>query len=74
MAAQLRVYAPFETEHDEMQSPSVNIRLGDLLPLLAFAKRNNYLWVQDFLEDEVTVTSDLYDVIRSFSSQRRPSA
>ena len=45
-----------------------------LLPLLAFAKKNNYLWLQDFLEDEVTVTPDLYDVLRSFCQHRRPSA
>ena len=75
MAAQLRLYStPFETEPDDLQPPSINIRLGDLLPLLAFAKRNNYLWLQDFLEDEVTVTPDLYDVIRSFCEQRGRSA
>ncbi len=75
MAAQLRLYAsPHETEEVDLQPPSVNIRLGDLLPLLAFAKRNNYLWLQDFLEDEVTVTPDLYDVIRSFCEQRGRSA
>ena len=75
MPVQLRVYpASLDTDLDEAQDPSIRIRLADLLPLLAFAKKNNYLWLQDFLEDEVTVTSDLYDVIRSFSEQRRPSA
>ena len=75
MPAHLRVYpASLESDYDETQDPSIRIRLGDLLPLLAFAKRNNYLWLQDFLDDEVTVTPDLYDVLRSFSAQRRPSA
>ena len=38
------------------------------------AKKHNYLWLQDFIDDEVTVTSDLYEVIRAFGYQRRPSA
>jgi len=75
MPMQLRVYSPsMDSEFDETQDPTIRIRLADLLPLLAFAKKNNYLWLQDFLEDEVSVTSDLYDVLRSFSDVRRTSA
>jgi hypothetical protein len=75
MAAHLRVYPDsLDTDYSEMQEPSIRIRLGDLLPLLAFAKRNNYLWLQDFLDDEVSITPDLYDVLRSFASSYRPSA
>jgi hypothetical protein len=37
-------------------------------------KKNNYLWLQDFLEDQVTVTPDLYDVLRSFTKVRQTSA
>jgi hypothetical protein len=74
MPAQLRLYsAPLDCE-DESQDPTVRVRLADLLPLLTLAKKNNYLWLQDFLNDQVTVTSDLYDVLRSFSAVRRPSA
>lgn len=75
MPVQLRVYSPaMDSDDDEMQDPTIRIRLADLLPLLAFAKKNNYLWLQDFLEDEVSVTSDLYDVLRSFSDARQTSA
>lgn len=75
MAAHLRVYPDsLDTDDGIEQGPSIRIRLGDLLPLLAFAKRNNYLWLQDFLEDEVSITPDLYDVMRSFCASRRPSA
>lgn len=75
MRAQLRVYPDSRDDGcDQMQDPSVRVRLADLLPLLAVAKRNNYLWLQDFLDDQVTVTSDLYDVIRSFEACRRPGA
>jgi hypothetical protein len=76
MAARLRVFpesaeAPYSSERQE---PSIHVSLGDLLPLLALAKRRNYLWLQDFLEDEVAITADLYDVLRAFDTCHRPSA
>lgn len=75
MAAQLRVYPrSLESSYQDTQRPSVRISLNDLLPLLALAKRHNYLWLQDFLDDEVCVTPDLYEVLRTFRSHRRPSA
>ena len=75
MPAQLCVYnASLDSDDDETQDPTVRIRLADLLPLLALAKRNNYLWLQDFLDDQVTVTPDLYDVLRSFSAVSRKPA
>lgn len=75
MPVQLRLYAAsMESDGDEQQDPSIRIRLSDLLPLLALAKKNNYLWLQDFLNDEVTVTSDLYDVLRAFRAEQRTSA
>lgn len=74
MGVHLRVYpTPQETADYEGQEPSVRVRLGDLLPLIAVAQRNNYLWLQDFLDDEVAVTSDLYEVLRAFRCYR-PSA
>lgn len=72
MAAHLRVY-PTPDDADTTQEPSVRISLGDLLPLIALAQRHNYLWLQDFLDDEVCVTSDLYDILRAFRCYR-PSA
>jgi hypothetical protein len=75
MPAQLRLYSEtLDSDLDEMQDPTVRIRLADLLPLLALAKKNNHIWLQDFLDDEVTVTPDLYDVLRSFSAVRQTSA
>ena len=74
MPAQLRLYREDIDSDEEGQDPSIRIRLADLLPLLAVAKRNNYLWLKDFLEDHVVVTPDLYEVLRSFSAVRRTSA
>jgi len=74
MPAHLRVFpASPDVDEPEFAEPNVRVRLGDLLPLIAVAQRRNYLWLQDFLDDEVAVTSDLYDVLRAFKVQR-PSA
>lgn len=56
------------------QDPAVHVSLGDLLPLLAVAKRQHYAWLQDFLDDEVAITPDLYDVLCAFAGVHRPSA
>ena len=74
MPAQLRVYPlPEETSEFESSEPTVRVRLGELLPLVALAHRHNYLWLQDFLDDEVSITDDLYEVLRAFRCYR-PSA
>jgi hypothetical protein len=74
MAMQLRVYpSEAETARPELPEPTVRVRLGDLLPLIALADRHNYLWLQDFLDDEVRITDDLYEVLRAFRCYR-PSA
>jgi hypothetical protein len=74
MAAHLRVFPEAHETSLAKQEPTVRVSLGELLPLVAIAKRHNYLWLQDFLEDEVVITPDLYDILRAFSAYRRPSA
>jgi hypothetical protein len=64
---------PEAASEEEGQEPSVRVSLGELLPLVALAHRHNYVWLQDFLDDEVAITSDLYEILRSFRCFR-PSA
>lgn len=75
MPTQLRVYPAPEHEETYADSPpaAVRVTLGDLLPLVALAHRHNYLWLQDFLDDEVCITTDLYEILRAFRVSR-PSA
>ncbi len=74
MAAHLRVYPTTEDDFGPETAPAtVRVSLGDLLPLVALAQRNNYHWLRDFLDDEVCITSDLYEVLRAFTCYR-PSA
>lgn len=72
--ARLRVF-PY---HDDVKpepahAPTVRIRLADLYPLLAQAYQDNYVWLRDFEDDEVLVSRDLFEVVRSFADCR-PSA
>ena len=73
MSARLKVYEVPEETYEDGPEPAVRVRLGDLLPLVSVAKRLNYLWLKDFLDDEVAISDDLYEVMQTFQS-RRPSA
>lgn len=75
MAAHLRVYPAWdeETSCPAPTAATVRVSLADLLPLVALAQRNNYQWLRDFLDDEVHITSDLYEVMSAFRCYR-PSA
>ncbi len=73
MAAHLRVYPGTKDACFEGEPATVRVTLREVLPLIALAQRNKYLWLQDFLDDEICVTPDLYDVLRAFRSYR-PSA
>jgi hypothetical protein len=70
----LRIF-PSRTGHSTAVSAPAEARitLRELLPLVAMAQRLNMNWLRDFLDDEVIVTSDLYEVLQAFKSCR-PSA
>lgn len=73
----LRVYYGPEEGLLEAPSPSLNtvtVQLGDVLPLLADAMRQGRAWIDDFCDDEVTISSDLHEVLLAYSHFRRPSA
>lgn len=77
---QLRIYfGPHEdSSATAATSPaltnSVTVPLGEVFNWLLDALRNNRTWLQDFEDDEVTISSDLYEVILAYQHYRRPSA
>jgi hypothetical protein len=76
MAAHLRVFRAADEPaelFDEGVEPSVRVRLGDLLPLVAMAQKLNFIWLKDFLDDEVRISEDLHEVLQTFRGCR-PSA
>lgn len=76
MATRLKLYCPPREDEDNlpMPEPEVRVRLGDLLPVVAMAQRMNFIWLKDFLDDEVAVSQDLYEVMQAFRSSRPTSA
>ena len=73
---QLRVYRGYDDDSRselfdlEPHEPAVRVSLGDLLPLVAMAQKSNFIWLKDFLDDEVSITEDLHQVLQSFRSCR----
>jgi hypothetical protein len=46
----------------------------DVLPLLVDAVQSERTWLRDFSEDEITISTDLYEVLLAYQHYRRPSA
>jgi hypothetical protein len=77
----LRVYTgPEQEQHsgsavlDQPADNSVRVALGDVLPLLADAFVSNRTWLTDFKDDEISISSDLHDVLQAYRHFRRPGA
>ncbi len=52
----------------------VNVPVGEVLPLLLEAADSRRAWLEDFSSDEMTISSDLYEVLLAYQHFRRPSA
>lgn len=79
--AQLRVYCgpqpeapPATVAASAPRAENVTVRLGEILPLLADAVNSRRTWLNEFEDDAVTITTDLYEVILAYQHYRRPSA
>lgn len=84
----LRIYyGPEETVYSEREHQlaiaaetlpdarnSVTVPLEEVLPLLVDAVRSNRTWLDDFRDEEITLSSDLYEVLMAYQHFRRPSA
>lgn len=73
----LRIYNGPQEETSAFSQPgrdTVDVRLGDIFPLLAEAVASNRTWLTDFADDEINIPTDLYEVILAYQYHRRPSA
>ena len=52
----------------------LTLPMGDVLTLLADAIDNNRTWLRDFKDDEITISTDLYEVLLAYQHYRRPVA
>ncbi|MEX0713627.1 MAG: hypothetical protein WD278_14815 [Pirellulales bacterium] len=77
--SRLRVYYGPETARATLgkakkSENTVRLPLGEVLPHLADAVRSQRTWLNDFEDDEITISNDLYEVILAYQHCRRPSA
>ena len=72
MRPRLRLYTG-EDDGSTALTPQLTVRLGDITRILADAAGQTRTWVNDFEDDEIRVSTDLYEVISSYS-HLRPSA
>ena len=77
----LRVYngpqeeaAALKIAKNQASRETATVPLMDVLPLLADAVQSERTWLRDFADDEVTISTDLYEVLLAYQHYRRPSA
>ncbi len=58
----------------ENRPQKITVAAGEVFSWLADAVRNNRAWLRDFEDEQVTISSDLYEVILAYQHFRRPSA
>lgn len=74
---QLRVYygpedtrsVPLSRVRDD--STTVDISLQELLDILGDAVRTNRAWTDDFRDEQVKISTDLYEVISAYGQMKR---
>jgi len=59
---------------EKQPKQTVTLQVEDVLPLLADAVDSRRTWLRDFADDEITISSDLYEVLLAYRHYRRPSA
>lgn len=53
-------------EPSPVAKPCVTVPMGEVLPLLADAVDSQRTWLEDFSEDEITISADLYEVLMAY--------
>lgn len=78
--SKLRIYCGPQTEGAVALKPArneretVSVPLSEVLPALAHAHLSRCSWLSDFEDDEIVISSDLYEVILAYQHFRRPGA
>lgn len=77
----LRVYSGPDSEKSTTvlssnvaNSQTTTVPAGEVFEALADAVQFGRTWLNDFANDEITLSNDLYEVIQAYQTFRRPSA
>ena len=77
MAAQsLRLLNPHSSYEASLacEPVRVSVSAGDLIPLLLDAALANRAWLEDFADDNIEITQDLYEVLIAYRRFRVEAA
>jgi hypothetical protein len=78
MVPNLRIYRGPREEAtatiERSDESRITVSVGEVLPLLADAMSSQRTWLQDFENDDITISADLYEVLTAYQYFRRPSA
>jgi len=79
--SRLRVYCGPENDNtttvissNQHQSQQVTVPAREVFTALSDAIQHGRAWLNDFEDDQITISSDLYEVILAYEHFRRPSA
>jgi len=66
----LRLFSPAaeDAASGECERRTVTVPLETLFPLLGDASENQLAWLHDFGDDEVTISEDLYEIVRAYAA------
>lgn len=68
------VYCP-EDQLDAQPTPpteeQVTVRLEEVFPILAEALTSGRSWLDDFADDKISISSDLYEVLLAYQHHRK---
>lgn len=62
------------TPEAPVAADSVKVPLGYIFAWLADAVDARKAWIHDFADDEITISTDLYDAIRTYQHFQRSTA
>ena len=76
--SQLRIFHGPETlpapAYEARSENTVRVPLGEIYPLLADAVNQRRAWLRDFDRDEITISTDLYEVLLAYQYCRKIDA
>lgn len=64
----------FVAEENQFQNDMIYLRAGDVMAFLAEATRTGDEWLQDFADDRIGLSRDLYDVLMAYRYYNRDAA
>lgn len=71
MRPSLKLFTGEETSAATLPESRVSISLGELASILTDATQGRRAWLRDFRNDQIQISSDLYDVLSTYWNMRR---